>query len=76
MKSLKLEIGGIIALTLGLWALASCWWFVVEIIIGLLALSLLVGGAITIAIALRRRYRVNGHSESSEPASETGSDGE
>ncbi|MHC4396155.1 MAG: hypothetical protein ACYS1A_10925 [Planctomycetota bacterium] len=54
---MKLGIGGAIALALGVWALASWWWFVVEIIQGLIALMLVIGGALAIAIALRKMYR-------------------
>ncbi|MHC4088423.1 MAG: hypothetical protein ACYSWZ_17660 [Planctomycetota bacterium] len=54
---MKLGIGGAIALGLGVWALASWWWFVVEIIQSLVALGLVIGGALAIAIAARRMYR-------------------
>ncbi len=51
---MKLLISGIITLAIGIWALASWWWFVVEIIEGLVALGLVIGGTLTIAIAIRR----------------------
>ncbi len=54
---MKLGIIGAVALALGVWALVYCWWFVVEIIEGLIALGLIVGGALAIAIAIRRMYR-------------------
>ena len=54
---MKLGIGGAIVLGLGVWAMASWWWFVVEIIQGLIALGLVIGGALAIAIAARRMYR-------------------
>ncbi|MHC4738688.1 MAG: hypothetical protein ACYS9Y_07270 [Planctomycetota bacterium] len=54
---MKLGIGGAIALALGVWALASWWWFIVEIIQGLIALGLVIGGALAIAVALRKMYR-------------------
>jgi len=54
---MKLGIIGAVALGLGVWALASWWWFVVEIIEGLVALGLVIGGALAIAIAARRMYR-------------------
>jgi len=60
---MKLGIIGSIMLLLGSWVLVSCWWFVVEIIQGLVALGLVIGGALTIAIAIRRMSRA---SESSE----------
>ena len=53
---MKLGIGGAIALALGVWALASWWWFVVEIIQVLIALALVIGGGLAIAIAARRMY--------------------
>lgn len=54
---MRLGIIGAVALALGVWALASWWWFVVEIIQGLISLALVVGGALAIAVAARRMYR-------------------
>ena len=54
---MKLGIFGAIALGLGVWALVYCWWFVIEIIEALVALVLVVGGGLAIAIAIRRIYR-------------------
>ncbi len=54
---MKLGIIGAVVLGLGIWALKYCWWFVVEIIEGLIALGLVVGGALAIAVAIRRVYR-------------------
>jgi uncharacterized integral membrane protein len=54
---MKLGIIGAVVLGLGIWALKYCWWFVVEIIEGLVALGLVVCGALAIAIAMRRMYR-------------------
>ena len=54
---MKLGIIGVVALALGIWALAQWGWIVVEIIQGLVALGLTIGGALTIAIAIRRGYR-------------------
>ena len=54
---MRLGIGGAIALVLGVWALVSWWWFVVEIIQGLIALALVIGGGLAIAIAARTMYR-------------------
>ncbi len=56
-KNMKLLIGGVIALALGIWALVYYWWFVVEIVQGLVALGLVVAGVLTIGIAIRRNYR-------------------
>ena len=54
---MKLGIIGAIALGLGVWALVAWRWFVIEIIQGLIALGLIAGGALAIAIAARRIYR-------------------
>jgi len=54
---MKLGIIGAVVLGLGVWALRYSWWFVVEIVQGLIALGLVVGGALAIAIAIRRMYR-------------------
>jgi len=56
-KRMKLGIGGAVALALGIWAMVYWWWFVVEIIQGLVALGLVVGGVLAIAIAIRRMQR-------------------
>jgi len=54
---MKLGIIGAVALALGVWALVYCWWFVVEILEGLIALGLVVGGALAMAVAIRKLYR-------------------
>lgn len=54
---MRLGIIGAVALGLGVWALVFWWWFVVEIIQSLVALGLVIGGALAIAIAARRMYR-------------------
>ena len=54
---MRLGIIGAVALGLGVWALVSWWWFVVEIIQGLVALALVIGGGLTVAIAARRMCR-------------------
>ncbi len=54
---MKLGIIGAVALALGIWALKYSWWFVIEIIEGLIALGLVAGGALAISIAMRRMYR-------------------
>ncbi len=54
---MKTGIAGVVAMALGIWALTCCWWFVVEIIEGLVTLGLIVGGALAIAVSLRRMYR-------------------
>ena len=60
---MKLGIIGAVTLALGVWALRYSWWFVVEIIQGLVALGLVVGGALAIAIALRRMHRAKTSAE-------------
>jgi hypothetical protein len=54
---MRLGIIGAVVLGLGIWALQYSWWFVVEIVQGLVALGLVLGGALAIAIAIRRMYR-------------------
>ncbi len=54
---MRVGIIGAVALGLGVWALVSWWWFVVEIIKALIALALVIGGGLAIAIAARRMYR-------------------
>jgi len=54
---MRLGIIGAVVLGLGVWALRYCWWFVVEVLQGLIALVLVIGGALAVAIAIRRMYR-------------------
>ncbi len=54
---MRLGIIGAVALGLGVWALVSWWWFAVEIIQALIALALVIGGGLAIAIEARRMYR-------------------
>lgn len=54
---MRLGIFGVIALALGIWALVYCWWFVIEILQGLVALGLVIGGLLGLAVALRRMVR-------------------
>ena len=54
---MKTGIIGVVALALGIWALTYCWWFVVEIIQGLVALGLIVIGVLAMAVAIRKMYR-------------------
>jgi len=63
---MKLGIIGAVVLGLGVWALRYSWWFVVEIVQGLIALGLVVGGALAIAIAIRRMYRAKQTAEQEE----------
>jgi hypothetical protein len=54
---MKIGIIGAVALAIGIWAMKYSWWFVVEIVQGLIALGLVIGGALAIAVAIRRMYR-------------------
>ncbi|MCK4784145.1 MAG: hypothetical protein KAV87_10365 [Desulfobacteraceae bacterium] len=49
---MKTGIIGAVALVLGIWAFAHCWWFVVELIEGLV-----VGGGLAPAVTIRRMHR-------------------
>ena len=54
---MKTGIIGAVALVLGIWSLTYCWWFIVEIIQGLLALGLVAGGGLAMAVEIRKIYR-------------------
>ncbi|HUV40681.1 MAG TPA: hypothetical protein VMW23_02690 [Sedimentisphaerales bacterium] len=56
---MRLGIIGAVSLAVGVWALAYWWWFAVEVIQGLVILGLIIGGALAIAVAIRRKYRQN-----------------
>ena len=66
MKSMSLEIAGIIALILGVWLISYCWWFIAEVILALLAVGLIVGGGLMLIIAFRRKSRAKAKSAESE----------
>jgi len=53
---MKLGIFGAIALGLGVWAIVYWRWVVVEVIQGLVAVGLVAGGLLAIAIAIRKMY--------------------
>lgn len=54
---MKLGIIGAVTLVLGIWALTEWWWFVAEVLKGLIALALVIGGGLILAIAVRRMLR-------------------
>ena len=54
---MKLGIIGAVALLLGVWGLANSWWFIVDLIKGIIAFGMVVGGGLAVAIALRKIYR-------------------
>lgn len=53
---MKLGIVGAVSLALGIWALKSWWWFVADFIQAAVAVALVVGGALALAVAIRRAY--------------------
>jgi len=60
---MKLAIIGGAALLLGIWALYEWWWFAVEVLQGLIAVLLVLVGAVSLAIAARRKLREQASSE-------------
>lgn len=46
-------ITGLIMLAIGLWAVVSWWWFLWDIIRGLIAILLVFGGLILIGLGVR-----------------------
>lgn len=63
LQKMKLGIFGAVALVLGLWAMSEWWWFVKEVLQGLLALVLVIVGALSLAIATRRMMREKASTE-------------
>ena len=63
LQRMKLGIFGAVALVLGIWAMTEWWWFVVEILQGLLAFALVVGGGLALIIAIRRMLREKASAE-------------
>lgn len=63
---MKLGIFGAIALGLGVWAIVYWRWVVVEVIQGIVALGLVLGGLLAIAIAIRRSSRAKQTCEQKE----------
>ncbi len=56
---MRLGIIGAAALAVGVWALAYWWWFAVEVVQGLVVLGLIIGGALAVTIAIRRKYKAS-----------------
>lgn len=54
---MRLGIIGAAALGLGVWASVTWWWFVVEIVQALVAVGLVVGGALAVVVSIRRMFR-------------------
>lgn len=54
---MKTGIVGAVSMVLGIWAFTHCWWFVVEVIEGLIAIGLVLGGGLALAVVIRRMYR-------------------
>ncbi len=54
---MKTGIFGAVALALGIWALVEWWWFAVEVIQGLLAIALVIGGALVVTSAIRKMLK-------------------
>ena len=63
LLKMKLGIFGAVALVLGIWALTEWWWFVVEVFQGLLALALVLGGGLAVAIAARKMLKEKASAE-------------
>jgi len=63
---------GLIALSLGFWGLVRYWWYMVDVLIAILPLLLIGGGAIALLAGIkntgmRTSFRLNKGSEA-EPA--------
>ncbi len=52
MKTDKV-IAGLIVTAIGIWAVVSWWWFVMDVIKGLTAISLVLTGLIVIGLGLK-----------------------
>jgi hypothetical protein len=65
---------GLIALSLGFWGLLRYWWYMVDVLIAILPLVLIAGGAIALMAGIkntgiRTSFKVkNGTTEETEPA--------
>ncbi len=46
-------IGGIIAISLGVWGLSMYWWSIAELLRGLLPLLLIVGGLVALSAGVQ-----------------------
>ena len=50
-------IAGLVILTMGLWAVVSWWWFIWDIIRGLIAILFILGGLTLIRLGIKNRGR-------------------
>ena len=44
---------GLVALSLGFWGIITYWWYMVDVLIAILPLLLIVGGAIALLAGIR-----------------------
>ncbi len=52
MKTDKI-IAGLIVTAIGIWAMVSWWWFVMDVVKGLTAISIVLAGLIVIGLGLK-----------------------
>jgi len=46
-------IAGLVVLAIGLWAVVSWWWFIVDIVRGLIAILLVLAGLTLIGLGMK-----------------------
>ena len=64
---------GLIALSLGFWGLVKYWWYMVDVLIALLPLLLIGGGAIALLAGIRNTGMRTSFKVRNSAAGETGS---
>jgi vacuolar-type H+-ATPase subunit I/STV1 len=59
---------GLISLSLGLWGMLKFWWYMVDVLIALLPMLLIFGGAIALMAGIRNTgIRTSSHVRKSAP---------
>ncbi len=65
---------GLIALSLGFWGLVKYWWYMVDVLIAMMPLLLIIGGAVALMAGIRNTgmrtsFKINKNTvEETEPA--------
>ncbi|MEI6208468.1 MAG: hypothetical protein WCP20_16955 [Desulfuromonadales bacterium] len=64
---------GLIALSLGFWGMVKYWWYMVDVLIAILPLLLIAGGAIALLAGIkntgmRTSFKVNKQAEETDAA--------
>jgi hypothetical protein len=53
VKKMNKIIAGLVILAIGIWATASWWWFIIDIIKGVIAIFFVLGGLTLVSLGVK-----------------------